>query len=905
MESARQTPEEILARIKEDEARQGRGKLKIFLGAAAGVGKTYTMLEAAQKLLKDGIDVVSGVVVTHGRKETEALLEGLEVIPERIIEYQNTKLTELDIDEVLIRNPAVVLIDELAHTNAPGSRHEKRWQDVEEVLQAGIDVFTTLNIQHLESVNDLIAQVTGVTVRETVPDSIFEEADDIELVDLPPDDLIQRLREGKVYIPEQAQAALENFFRKGNLIALRELALRVAAERVDAQMLKYRQTSFVREVWPITDRILVCVSPSPLSARLVRAAKRMAASLKAEWTAVFVETPAAERLPDKDRNRVIRTLQLAQRLGGETAQLTGSSVSEELVKYAQRTNASKIIVGKPARPRWREILFGSVVDDVIRQSGPIDIYVITGEKGGQDTVSAGGFRRTSETSSYLWAALVVATCTVVAHLMMPYFQLTNVVMAYLLGVVIVSTRYGRGQSILASILSVAAFDFFFVPPQLTFAVSDTQYLVTFAVMLVVALVVSTLTVRVRQQAETARVREARTAALYSLSRELASTLDMNSLASIGLRHIGEVFDSQVALFVPQDGGKLILGAQGEERHQLSALDPGVAGWVEQNRQPAGLGTETLPGAQALYLPLLGAQKNIGVLAVRPSQVDRFASPEQFHLLETFTSQLASACERAQLSEEAEQAHLQIRSEQLRSSLLSSVSHDLRTPLATITGAASSIIEGSQRMDLEKCKQMASEIYDESIRLNRLVSNLLDMTKLQSGNLTVVKELHPVDEIVGAALSCMEAKLGQHIVKTKVPSDLPLVWTDAILVQQVLVNLIENAVKYTPPGSTIEISAEPTGEVVTIAVADTGPGIAKEHHEKVFEKFFRDPPDNSSGVGLGLAICSSIVEAHDGKIWVENRPGGGAVFKFTLASAVEPPAVPIDEDQSAGRENSDV
>src|SRR5262249_24590188 len=394
--------------------------------------------------------------------------------------------------------------------------------------------------------------------------------------------------------------------------------------------------------------------------------------------------------------------------------------------------------------------------------------------------------------------------------MMPFFQLTNVVMAYLLGVVIVATRYGRGPSILASILSVAAFDFFFVPPQLTFAVSDTQYLITFLVMLIVALVISTLTVRVRQQAETARVRETRTSAIYSLSRELASTLDITNLISIGLRHIGEVFDSQLALFLTQDGGKLSICAQGEGRHQLSALDIGVAGWVEQNRQPAGLGTETLPGAQALYLPLVGAEKMIGVLAVRPSQIDRFASPEQFHLLETFASQFASACERARLSEEAERVRLQIKSEQLRSSLLSSVSHDLRTPLATITGAASSIIEGSRRMDLEKCKQLAHEVYDESVRLNRLVSNLLDMTKLQSGTLNLVKELHPVDEIIGAALSWMETKLVHHIVTTRVPSDLPLVWADAILIQQVLVNLIENAVKYTPAGSTIEISAEADG-----------------------------------------------------------------------------------------------
>lgn len=897
-------PELLLSRLKQAESRSTRGRLKIFFGAVAGVGKTYSMLYSARKLDEQKIDVVIGYVETHGRQDTIALLEGLEILPPKLIEYKGTQLKEFDIDAALKRKPALILVDELAHTNAEGSRHVKRWQDVQELLEAGIDVFTTLNVQHVESLHDVVAQITNVSVRERVPDSLLESADEIELIDLPPEELLVRLRQGKVYVAEQAKAAITNFFRKGNLIALRELALRYTAERVDIAMDEYRQAHHIEYPWPVAERILVCVSPSPLAARLVRAGKRMAEALRAKWTVLYVQGGQQLRDQDTDRIDVTGTLRLAEQLGAETLELTGRNIPEEIIKCAKQYNVSKIIIGKPQRSRWFEIVFGSVVDSVIRASGPIDVYVITGDETGALPSQVRRFERTSDNSAYFRAIAVVAACSVLGKLLLPYVDPPNVVMIYLMGVVLVATRYGRGPSIVASILSVAAFDFFDVPPYLNFAVSDTQYLITFVVMLVVALVVSTLTTTIRQQAEAARLRELRTAALYSMSRELSSVLDMHSLITIGLRHIGDVFDSRAAFFLADAEGKLRIASAGEGHRELRQPDVGIAAWVHQNKQPAGLSTNTLPGAGELYLPLLGAEKQVGVLVVKPEQKDRFVSPEQIRLLETFANQMALACERALLSEESEQAHLQVKTEQLRSSLLSSVSHDLRTPLATIAGAASSIIEGTKALTLERCKEMVKEIYQESMRLNRLVSNLLDMTRLQSGTLQVLQELQPVDEVIGAALNSMEERLSKYVVKTNVPPDLPCIIGDATLLQQVLLNLIENATKYAPVNSEIDISAQATNGMVTITVGDRGPGVRNDRKEKIFEKFFREDTKTATGAGLGLAICNGIIHAHGGRIWVEDRPGGGASFKFTVPAADAPVGIDLEESGLVERHAND-
>ena len=880
MSEHRPDPEALLARVKEEEARARRGKLKLFFGAAAGVGKTYAMLEAAREQRADGVDVVVGYVETHRRAETEALLHGLETLPRRVVDYRGAALEEFDLDAALQRHPAVILVDELAHTNAQGSRHAKRWQDVVELLDAGIDVYTTVNVQHIESLNDVVAKITGVVMRETVPDSVFEQADEVELIDLPPDDLLQRFRDGKVYMPVQAREAVESFFRKGNLIALRELALRRTAARVDAQMRVYRREHAIGTIWPTAERILVCVGPSPWSTRLVRAAKRMADDLGAEWIAAYVETPAQLRLPQEARDSVVQTLRLAEQLGAQTIRLSGQTMSEALLAYAHECNATKLVVGKPSRTRWQRALLGSIVDALVQGSGDIDIYVISsGREDGQPVPAVRRRPAPADAPAYGWAIAAVAVATAICWLLASVSELSNLVMVYLLGIVVVAMRTGRGPSLVAAVLSVAAFDFFFVPPHFTFAVSDARYVFTFVVMLAVGLVISGLTVRIRAQADAAHHRERQTAVLYAMTRELASTRGVDPLLAIAIRHVGEVFRGQVAMLVPAAGGGIEPGAGAQ--FDIDANDLGVARWVFEHRQPAGLGTATLPGASALYLPLLGSSGPVGVLGFRPSDRHAMDEPERLHQLETFAAQTALALERARLSREAQEAEVRIESERLRNSLLSSVSHDLRTPLATITGAVSTILDARDRLDRGTEQELLESVRDEGDRLNRLVQNLLEMTRLESGALELRTELHPPEEIVGAALARLGKRLVGRRVTTKVPSDLPLVPMDDVLIEQVLVNLLDNALKYTPAGSPIEVIATATDETLTIEVADHGPGLPVGMEDRVFEKFYRGEPVGARGAGLGLAICRGVVRAHKGRIWAHNLPGGGVAFLFTL------------------------
>lgn len=897
----RPDPDALLARVQQEEGVSGRGRLKIFFGASAGVGKTYSMLQAAHERRAEGIDVVIGYVETHRRAETDALRTGLPELPVRSVAYRGSTLREFDLDGALARKPRLILVDELAHTNAPGSRHARRYQDVEELLRGGIDVYTTLNVQHLESLNDLVAQVTGVAVRETVPDSILESADEVELIDLPPDELLTRMRDGKVYLPEQAGQAMEHFFRKGNLIALRELALRCTADRVDAQMQVYRRAEGAERTWPIAEKILVCISPSPSAVHVVRAGRRLARRLRAAWTVLFVEQPRHATLPRSERDHAAQALQLAEKLGAETATLAGHDAVEEIISFAKSRNMSKIVVGKPKRYWWlRDFLSGSFVTRLARQSADIDVFIVQGERGapaaGVEAVPAPAPARKIDWSAYGWAIATVAICTGVTAGMADHFERSNLIMVYLVGVVIAAARWGRGPSLAAAVLGVAAFDFFFVPPFLSFAVHDAQYVVTFAVMTAVAAIISTLTVRIKEQAEIARQRERRTGALYSLSRELASTRSLDTMIAAVRRHLDEVFEAGSAVFLAGDDGLLALRDPSVPEFALDPKERAVAQWAHEHSEAAGRGTSTLAGAQALYLPLVGSRGPVGVLAIRLPSGQPPLRTEPMHLLETFANQAALALERALLAREAHRNRLAAEGENLRNALLAAVSHDLRTPLAAISGAASSLAFSDARLDPASRRELVLTIHEEAERMARLANNLLDMARLQSRGIVLRREWQPLEEVLGAALEQFDASLVGREVSLQLPADLPLVPIDEVLVERVMANLLENAIRYTPPTSPIELTASADPQAVTVSVLDRGPGLAPGEETRVFEKFVRGETSHSSrGIGLGLAVARSAVEAHGGRIWAENRPDGGAAFRFTLPLTGEPPSEAETQD----------
>jgi two-component system sensor histidine kinase KdpD len=895
MDEHRPDPDQLLKKVRREAERSREGQLKLFFGAAPGVGKTYAMLEAAQQKRAEGAEIVVGLVETHGRKETEALLEGLEMLPRRALEYRGTRLLEFDLDRALARKPAIILVDELAHTNAPGSRHKKRWQDIYELLGAGISVYTTVNVQHLESLNDVVSQITGINVRETVPDFLLERADEIELIDLPPDDLLQRLKEGKVYMPEQAAAAIENFFRKGNLIALRELALRRTADRVDEQMQDYRQDKGIKDIWPAGERILVCVGHNPRSIRLIHAARRLAAGLRAEWIAVHVEAPSRVRPSERDLKQLADHMRLAESLGAESVTLSGARLSDELLTYARNRNVSKIIIGKPTHARWKDKLFGSPLDEIVRGSGDIEVYVISGDiadthRHPETKTRRPGWRK----REWLWSAFIVAACTAIAKLLFPYFESLDVAMIYLLGVVIAANRTSTWPSLVTTLLSIAAFDFFFVPPYYTFAVGDVRHFFTFAVMFIVSSVISRLTLRVRQQAEAARTRERRTAALYNLSRDLVRERGTARLGEIAVKHISEVFDSQVALLIPDEQNRLAASASGPLAFVPDQQEISVAQWVYEHRQPAGLSTDTLPGAKALYLPLVASSGPIGVVGILPRTLTDAFEPEQFHYLEAFGNQTAIALERSFLGEAAQRALLKAESESLRNTLLSSISHDLRTPLSAITGAATTLLQDKDAIDEHGRVELLQTIQEEAEHLHRIIRNVLDMTRLESGAIKVNKEWQPLEEIVGVVLNRLGDRLDDHPVTVKLQGNLPLVPFDALLLEQVLMNLFDNAIKYAPKGAPLELSASESFYTVTVELADRGPGIPPGEEERIFDKFVRGR-GAGGGVGLGLAICRTIINAHGGRIWAENREGGGAMFRFTLPAAGLPPAPKQEED----------
>jgi two-component system sensor histidine kinase KdpD len=902
MAERRPDPDELLARVHAEEAERSRGKLTIFFGAAPGVGKTYSMLAAARTEMEDEKrDTVIGIAETHGRYDTASLLIGMPLLPRKAIEHRGIRIEELDIDAALKRRPALLLVDELAHTNAPGSRHLKRWQDVEELLDAGIDVFTTLNVQHLESLNDVVAQITGVVVRETVPDSVFDKAYEVRVIDLPVDELLDRLHEGKVYVPDMASRAVDSFFREGNLIALRELALRRTAERVEAKMRGYRAAHGIEATWHAGECVLVCVSPSPSSARLVRAARRMATSLHAELLGVYVETPGSLRMSDDDRARLAQHMRLVEALDGEPVTLRGEDAAEETLRYARKRNVTKVVVGKPTHARWRDLFGGSFLDEIVRGSHEIDVYVISGvapeaakavqrEERPRNTRPARG--------GYFAGFLAITLATALAWYGFGQSKLADVVMVYLLGIVLVSMRFGYGPSLVAAVLGVIAFDFFFIPPYFSITVTDLSHTITFGVMFVVAVIMSNLTTRIRNQADAARGRERRTASLYSVSRELGMAQSRDALLEAAAKHLGEVFAAKVVVLLPGERGVLETALAQPGTLAPDDKDLGVAEWVWLHQRPGGATTDTLPLARALFVPLKGSRGRVGVLALYLSDRTRLADPDDRQLLETFCGLIASALERAQLAEEARRARMRAETEQLRNSLLSSVSHDLRTPLGVVTGATSALLDKNGPRDEQARQELLRTAHEEALRLNRLVRNLLDMTRLEAGALRVHKELQPLEEVVGAALDRMEDRLRGRSVEIQLPPDLPLVSFDPVLIEQVLINLLENATKYTPAGSPIDISARTSDGEVEVEVADRGPGVLPQDAERIFEKFYRAKESEGGGVGLGLTICRGIASAHGGRIWVEERAGGGSAFRFTLpvskaGAEVEPlPAPPV-------------
>jgi len=899
----RPDPDALLAEVTAAEQKSARGRLKIFFGAAAGVGKTYAMLEEARKRAEEGMDLLIGYAEPHIRPDTEALLLGMEIQPYKMVEYKGTVFKEFDLDGVLKRKPALICVDELAHTNIPGNplpRHAKRYQDVLELIDAGINVYTTLNVQHLESVNDIVERTSGIKVRETLPDWVLEQADEVQLIDISPDKLIERIAEGKIYKQHQADHITKQFFNKGNISALRELALRRTADRVDAQMEDFRRESGVKTLWPAAERIMVCIGPSPFSMRLVRAARRMSAALKTPWIAAYVETPKSAQLPPDARERINQTLRLAEQLGAQTVKLSGVNPADELIAYAKAKNVARIIIGKPELPRWKEFLHGSIVNDLIRKSGQTDIYVIHDER--TDVVRPAAAQvgaRKVNWKAYAWSVGICSASTLLGMLLYhklgyradlpgedPHqFSNTNVLMIDLLAVLLIALRFGRGPAVLASILSVAAFDFTVVPPYFSFAVTDAQYFITFGVMFSTALVISTLTDRLQQQGELARHGVRQTAALLDLSRELAATRGKKELLAVAIRHISEVFDCKVGILLADQEHHLVLGA-GNWDVQLDDKELGVAQWAFEHDQPAGQTTATLPSASGLYVALRSGQGRDGVLGIVGDRVNQFVDPDRFHLLEAFASQTALAIERAALAEEAQRAWARVEAEFIRNTLLSGVSHDLRTPLAVITGSASTLLDAGHAIDEPTRRELLVAIADEAEHMEHFINNLLDMTRLESRGLQPKRDLFPLQELVASATQRLRKRIESREMVVAIPCDFPLLWVDGTLFEQVLINLLDNALEYTPADTPIEISAAAEDDQVTIRVADHGPGLPADDPNRVFQKFFRSAVGaNRRGIGLGLAIVRGIVELHGGTITAHNRAagggGGGAEFVITL------------------------
>jgi two-component system sensor histidine kinase KdpD len=883
----RPSPEALLEAARREEGRAG--KLKIFVGAAPGVGKTYEMLQEARACAKSGIDVVVGAVETHGRKETETLVEGLEIIPRRRLKYKGRALEEMDLDALLARRPKLALVDELAHTNVPGSRHPKRYLDVEELLSNGIDVFTTLNIQHIESLNDVVAQITHIRVRETVPDSILDRADNIELVDITPDDLIQRLKEGKVYVPREAERALEHYFSPGNLTALRELALRRTAERVDEQLLTHMQAHAIAGPWAAGERIVVCVSEDPRASDLVRYTKRLADRLHAHWTALWVEGPRALQQSEAERDRIADTLRLAERLGGEAITIPGSRrIAEEVLNFAHANNVTHIIIGKSSRAPWFELLHGSVVHELVRHAGNISVHVIAGDATAGEpipkkTVGTAPASPTFEIRPYIVALAAVTIALGVSRSIQPYFGIENVDLVFLVAVVVIAVRYGLLPSLAASLAASLCYNFFFLPPLYTFTIADPKNLAAFVFFILVALLISNLAARVRAQALTARGRSQTTEQLYAFSRKLAGGGTLDDVLWATAFQAASMLKVRVVLLLPEEGFIAVKAGYPPE-DMLDDADLAAATWAWEHDRPAGRGSDTLPGAKRLFLPMRTGRGAIGVVGIDSDKPGPLLTPDRRRLLDALIDQAALAIERVHLVEDLDRAKLTVETDRLRSALLTSISHDLKTPLAAILGAAGAMRDLASALDDKAKADLLGTIVDESERLNRFIANLLDMTKLESGAIKPNTALHDLGEIVATALQRASKILAQHRVELDMAADLPMVEVDAILFEQVLFNLLDNAAKYAQAGTIVRIRCTRDQDRLRLDILDEGTGIPADELELIFDKFHRAPKGDQvrAGTGLGLAISRGFVEAMGGTIISANRQDGqGAVFTITL------------------------
>ncbi len=887
-EQSRPSPEALL----ENAERETRGRFKIFLGAAPGVGKTYEMLMSGRAQRAEGVDVVIGVVETHGRNETEALVEGFEIIARRNVPYRGHVLDEMDIDAILARKPALVLVDELAHTNAPGSRHPKRYLDVEELLANGIDVYSTLNIQHVESLNDIVAQITRIRVRETVPDSIIDLADDIEIIDITPGDLIKRLNEGKVYLPKTAKRATQNYFSPSNLTALRELALRRTAQRVDDQLVTHMQAHAIAGPWSAGERVLVCVNERPGALALVRYGRRQADRLRAPWAAVHVETSKDARFSEAQKNKIASALSLAEQLGAEAVTLPGENVAQEILAYASANNYTHVIVGMPTLPRWREIFVGSVSHDLIRANRGVSVHVISAENG-PDTrptsMASARERRRINFSHYLWSTFYVAIALGIGSALSRFLDVRNIALVFLMAVLASAMNGGLWPALFASVLSAFVFNFFFLEPRYTLDIGDPESVVAFAFFLGIAVIASNLAGRVQRQAVTARQRAKTTEGLYLFSKKLAGAGTLGDVLWATVYQIASMLQVRVVVLLPENG-RIAVQAGYPPDDTLDDADIAAAQWAWQHDKPAGRGADTLPGAKRLYLPLKTGRTQVGVIGLDNDKQGPVLTPGEHRLFDSLADQAALAIERIQLVTDVENARLAAEADKLRSALLTSLSHDLKTPLASILGSAGTLKDYSSSLTEPSRVELLTTIVEEAERLNRFIANLLDMIRLESGADAVSLTPLFIGDSIGGALRRAEKILVHHKVELELPADLPMVRLDPVLFEQVLFNLLDNARKYAPSGSRISIRAWSDESHVLLQIIDEGPGIPADDLTKIFDSFYRVRKKDhvQAGTGLGLAICKGFVEAMGGTITAANRADRpGAIFTLRFPIGPEP------------------